>query len=66
MKYGNQGPVITQTHPKPITKKNSVARVRRRELYRPSDRRLSAKLVPTLEDRGYYVVSATTLNPYLS
>jgi hypothetical protein len=28
------------------------------ELYRPSDRRLSAKLVPTLEDRGCRVVSA--------
>jgi hypothetical protein len=27
--------------------------------YRPSDRRLSAKLVPTLADRGYHVVSAT-------
>jgi hypothetical protein len=29
------------------------------ELYRPSDRRLSAKLVPTLTDRGCCVVSAT-------
>jgi hypothetical protein len=29
------------------------------ELYRPSDRRLSAKLVPTFEDRGCRVVSAT-------
>jgi hypothetical protein len=29
------------------------------ELYRPSDRRLSAKLVPTLADRGCRVVSAT-------
>jgi hypothetical protein len=29
------------------------------ELYRPSDRRLSAKLVPTLADRGCHVVSAT-------
>jgi hypothetical protein len=29
------------------------------ELYRPSDRRLSAKLVPTLADRGCCVVSAT-------
>jgi hypothetical protein len=37
---------------------NSVAWVRRRELYRPSDRRLSAKLVPTLADRGCCVVSA--------
>jgi hypothetical protein len=29
------------------------------ELYQPSDRRLSAKLVPTLAGRGYRVVSAT-------
>jgi hypothetical protein len=29
------------------------------ELYRPSDRRLSAKLVPTLADKGCRVVSAT-------
>jgi hypothetical protein len=29
------------------------------ELYRPRDRRLSAKLVPTFEDRGCRVVSAT-------
>jgi hypothetical protein len=29
------------------------------ELYRPSDRRLSAKLVPTLADRWCRVVSAT-------
>jgi hypothetical protein len=29
------------------------------ELYRPSDRRMSAKLVPTLADRGCRVVSAT-------
>jgi hypothetical protein len=32
------------------------------ELYRPSDRRLSAKLVPTLVDRGSDVVSVT--DPY--
>jgi hypothetical protein len=32
------------------------------ELYRPSDRRLSAKLVPNLADRGCRVVSAT--NPH--
>jgi hypothetical protein len=32
------------------------------ELYRPSDRRLSAKLVPTLANRGCRVVSAT--NPH--
>jgi hypothetical protein len=29
------------------------------ELYRPSDRSLSAKLVPTFADRGYHVVSMT-------
>jgi hypothetical protein len=29
------------------------------KLYRPSDRRLSAKLMPTLADRGCRVVSAT-------
>jgi CBS-domain-containing membrane protein len=29
------------------------------ELYRPSDRRLSAKLVPTFADSGYHVVSVT-------
>jgi hypothetical protein len=43
-------------------KKNSVAWVRRHELYRASDRRLSAKLVPTLAERGCRVVSAT--NPH--
>jgi hypothetical protein len=32
------------------------------ELYRPSDRRLSAKLVPTLADKGCRVVSTT--NPH--
>jgi hypothetical protein len=32
------------------------------ELYRPSDRRLSAKLLPTLADRGCHVVSVT--DPY--
>jgi hypothetical protein len=29
------------------------------ELYRPSECRLSAKLVPTFADRGYHVVSVT-------
>jgi hypothetical protein len=46
-------------HVDPLLGKNSVTWVRRRELYRPSDRRLSAKLVPTLADRGCRVVSAT-------
>jgi hypothetical protein len=39
-------------------KKNSVAVVRKRTI-RPSDRRLSAKLVPTFAGRGCCVVSAT-------
>jgi hypothetical protein len=34
------------------------------ELYRPSDRRLSAILVPTFGDRGFYMVSVTSLRPY--
>jgi hypothetical protein len=38
-------------------RKNSVASAR--DLYQPSDRRLSANLVPTLADRGCYVVSVT-------
>jgi CBS-domain-containing membrane protein len=32
------------------------------ELYQPSDRRLTAKLVPTFADRGCHVVSVT--DPY--
>jgi hypothetical protein len=32
------------------------------ELYRPSDRRLSMKLVPTVADGGCHVVSM--MNPY--
>jgi hypothetical protein len=39
------------------TKLNSVALVRERTV--PSDRRLSAKLVPTFTERGCRVVSAT-------
>jgi hypothetical protein len=35
----------------------------RKELYRPSDRRLSAKLVPTFVDMGCRVVSVT--DPYV-
>jgi amino acid transporter len=34
------------------------------ELYRPSDRRFSAKWLPTCADRGCYVVSVTSLWPY--
>jgi hypothetical protein len=40
------------------TKLNSVALIRR-VLLRPSDRRLSTKLVPTFADRGCRVVTAT-------
>jgi hypothetical protein len=32
------------------------------ELYRPSDRRLSSKRLPTFADRGFHVVSVT--DPY--
>jgi hypothetical protein len=34
------------------------------ELYRPSDSRLSVKLVPTFEDGGCHVVSVTELYHY--
>jgi hypothetical protein len=43
-----------------LTKKNSQAWVRE-ELCRPSDRLLSAKLVPTFADREFHVVSVTDL-----
>jgi hypothetical protein len=43
------------------TEKSSVAWVSQ-ELYQPSDRRLSEKLVPTFADRGYHVFSVT--DPY--
>jgi hypothetical protein len=43
------------------TKENSVVLVRS-ELFRPSDRRLLAKLVPTLADRRCRMVSATKLH----
>jgi hypothetical protein len=44
-----------------LKKLNSVAWVRERTI-RPSDRRLSSKLVPIFADRGSHVVSVT--NPY--
>jgi hypothetical protein len=44
--------------PEPHT--NSVDFESASELYRSSDRRRSAKLVPTLADRGCHVVSATS------
>jgi hypothetical protein len=43
----------------PKTKLNSVAFYSANKLYRPSDRRLSAKLVSTFAARGCRVVSAT-------
>jgi hypothetical protein len=42
----------------PLRKKNLCSHSAS-ELYQPSDRCLSAKLVPTFADRGYHVVSAT-------
>jgi hypothetical protein len=50
---------LTTHHGFTYKQTNSVAWVRKRELYRPNDRRLSAKLVPTLAGRGCRVVSAT-------
>jgi hypothetical protein len=34
------------------------------KLYRPSDRRLLAKLVPTFADKGCHMISVTSLRPY--
>jgi hypothetical protein len=42
-----------------LIKLNSAALLRASELYRPSDRHLSAKLVKTSADSGCRVVSAT-------
>jgi hypothetical protein len=55
---------------KTVLRKNNIGRRREKspwpesvsELYPPSDRRLSAKLVPTFADRGCHVVSVT--DPY--
>jgi hypothetical protein len=41
-----------------VFRKNSMVWVRE-ELYRPSDRRLSGKWLPTFADRGCHVVSVT-------
>jgi hypothetical protein len=35
-----------------------------RELYRPSDRRLSAMLVPTFADKGCHMVSVTVVEEW--
>jgi hypothetical protein len=43
-------------------KLRNVGLLKPSKLYRPSERRLSAKLVPTFADRGCRVVSAT--DPY--
>jgi hypothetical protein len=43
----------------PLHKKKTPLSESASELYRPSDRRLSAKLVPTFTDRVYHVVSVT-------
>jgi hypothetical protein len=47
---------------KALSKKKSPWPESASELYRPSDRRLSAKIVPTFADRGCHVVSVT--DPY--
>jgi hypothetical protein len=61
---------VEYTEPKPVDiRKKERERLKKSpwlesasELYRPSDRRLSAKLAPTLADRGCHVVSET--DPY--
>jgi hypothetical protein len=42
-----------------VTKKKLHGLESARELYRPSERRLSAKCVPTFADRGCHAVSVT-------
>jgi hypothetical protein len=51
--------LFQQKFPNHLTQKRNSGAWSASELYRPSDRRLSAKLVPTLADRGCRVVSAT-------
>jgi hypothetical protein len=48
-----------RTYLKPYIKKKTLWPESASELCRPSDRRLSAKLVPTFADRGSHVVSVT-------
>jgi hypothetical protein len=50
--------VITRIHPVSLIKKTAWPEYAS-ELYRPSDRSLSAKLVPTFGDRWCHVVSVT-------
>jgi hypothetical protein len=54
--------IVKRTHKIHSKKKKTPWPKFASELYRPSDRRLSAKLVPTFVDRGCHVVSVT--DPY--
>jgi CBS-domain-containing membrane protein len=53
---------IAFDHRKSNTAKKTPWHESASELYRPSDRRLTAKLAPTFADRGCHVVSVT--DPY--
>jgi hypothetical protein len=59
---GMDGCPIQRTQPNLRQKKKTQWPKSSSELYRPSDRRLSAQLVPTFADRGCHVVSVT--DPY--
>jgi hypothetical protein len=57
METGCEGvriPLLSQVHSSVLTNENVVTQwpESASELYRPSDRRLSTKLVPTFADRG--------------
>jgi hypothetical protein len=54
---------VTHTH---TQKKKTPWPESVRELYRLSDRRLSAKLVPTFADRGCHVVNVTATSAIVS
>jgi CBS-domain-containing membrane protein len=58
---GKQRPYIVRSLSSQNKQTNSWS-VSASELYRPKDRRLLAKLVPTFEDRGCHVVSVA--DPY--
>jgi hypothetical protein len=47
-----------------INHKKTLWRKSASELYRPSDRCLSAKLVPTFADRGCHVVNSVLLRAF--
>jgi hypothetical protein len=53
---------LTKLFPPPPPQKKTPWSESASEIYRPSDRRLSAKRLPTFADIGYRVVSVT--NPY--